>query len=236
MIFVRVTEQKPCRLTSVGLLLLGTCGKISSMRKNVLRIQPRYVQGLILALVTVLALTLIPHNASAKSLAIWDSLQGTNPKGYVLLMRHALAPGMGDPANLRVGDCSTQRNLNDEGRQDARDIGQWIKRREVKILRVESSRWCRAKETAELLGLGRVRLNKNLDSLFQDEDALNDPQTANIRKRIVSHRNTSGLLVFVGHFVNISAVVGVGLESGEGVLVRANSQGQIKVMGYSPIP
>jgi len=48
--------------------------------------------------------------------------------------------------------------------------------------------------------------------------------------------NASGLLVFVGHFVNISAVVGVGLESGEGVLVRANSQGQIKVMGYSPIP
>ena len=54
-----------------------------------------YVRGLVLALVTVLALTLIPHNASAKSLAIWDSLQGTNPKGYVLLMRHALAPGVG---------------------------------------------------------------------------------------------------------------------------------------------
>jgi hypothetical protein len=84
--------------------------------------------------------------------------------------------------------------------------------------------------------VGRVRLNKNLDSLFEDDDALNDPQTANIRKRIVSHRNTSGLLVFVGHFVNISAVVGVGVESGEGVLVRANAQGQIKVMGYSPTP
>ena len=196
----------------------------------------RYMRGLILALVSVLALTLIPHNASAKSLAIWDSLQGTNPKGYVLLMRHALAPGVGDPANLRVGDCSTQRNLNDQGRQDARDIGQWIKRREVRILRVESSRWCRAKETAKLLGLGPVRLNKNLDALFQDEDALNDPQTANIRKRIVSHRNSSGLLIFVGHFVNISAVVGVSVDSGEGVLVRANAQGQIKVMGFSPTP
>ena len=196
----------------------------------------RYMRRLILGLVTVLALTLIPHNASAKSLAIWDSLQGTNPKGYVLLMRHALAPGVGDPANLRVGDCSTQRNLNDQGRQDARDIGQWIKRREVRILRVESSRWCRAKETAKLLGLGPVRLNKNLDSLFQDEDALNDPQTANIRKRIVSHRNSSGLLIFVGHFVNISAVVGVSVDSGEGVLVRANAQGQIKVMGFSPTP
>jgi phosphohistidine phosphatase SixA len=194
------------------------------------------MRGLILALVSALALTLIPHNASAKSLVIWDSLQGTNPKGYVLLLRHALAPGVGDPANFRVGDCSTQRNLNDQGRQDARDIGQWVKRREVRILRVESSRWCRAKETAKLLGLGPVRLNRNLDSLFQDEDALNDPQTANIRKRIVSHRNTSGLLIFVGHFVNISAVVGVGVESGEGVLVRANSQGQIKVMGYSPTP
>jgi phosphohistidine phosphatase SixA len=169
-------------------------------------------------------------------LAIWDSLQGTNPKGYVLLMRHTLAPGVADPANFRVGDCSTQRNLNDQGRQDARDIGQWIKRREVRILRVESSRWCRAKETAKLLGLGPVRLNKNLDSLFQDEDALNDPQTANIRKRIVSHRNSSGLLIFVGHFVNISAVVGVSVDSGEGVLVRANAQGQIKVMGFSPTP
>ena len=201
-----------------------------------MRHRSRYMQGLVVGLVTVLALTLIPHSASAKSLAIWDALQGTNPKGYVLLMRHALAPGVGDPENFRVGDCSTQRNLNDEGRQDAREIGQWLKRREVKILRVESSRWCRARETAELLGVGRVRLNKNLDSLFEDEDALNDPQTANIRKRIVSHRNTSGLLVFVGHFVNFSAAVGVGLESGEGVLVRANAQGQIKVMGYSPTP
>jgi len=202
----------------------------------VLADRSRYMRGLILALVLVIALTLTPHNATAKSLAIWDTLQGTNPKGYVLLLRHALAPGVGDPADFRVGDCSTQRNLNDQGRQDAREIGQWLKRREVKILRVESSRWCRAKETAELLGLGRVRLNKNLDSLFQDEDALNDPQTANIRKRIISHRNTSGVLVFVGHFVNISAAVGVGVESGEGVLVRANAQGQIKVMGYSPKP
>jgi len=195
-----------------------------------------YSRGLILGLVTVLVLTLVPHNATAKSMAIWDGLQGTNPKGYVLLMRHALAPGVGDPENFRVGDCSTQRNLSDEGRQDAGEIGQWLKRREVKILRVESSRWCRAKETAELLGLGRVRLNKNLDSLFRDDDPLKDPQTANIRKRIISHRNSSGLLVFVGHFVNISAVVGVGVESGEGVLVRANKQGQIKVMGYSPTP
>jgi len=163
-------------------------------------------------------------------------LQGTNPKGYVLLMRHALAPGVGDPENFRVGDCTTQRNLSDEGRQDARDIGEWLERRDVKIKSIESSRWCRAKETAELLGIGKVKLNKNLDSLFQESDLVNHKQTIETKKRIVNHRNNRGLLVFVGHLVNISAITGVSLESGEGVLVRANRKGEIKVMGYSPSP
>ena len=177
------------------------------------------------------------QSAQAKELAIWDQLQGTKPKGYVLLMRHALAPGVGDPENFVVNDCSTQRNLNEEGRQDAQDIGSWLERRDVKILRVESSRWCRAKETAQLLNVGKVRLNKNLDSLFEDEsDWATHPQTKNIQKRILDHRNKRGLLIFVGHFVNFQAVAGVSLDSGEGALVRANAQGEIKVMGYSPKP
>jgi phosphohistidine phosphatase SixA len=184
----------------------------------------------------VLGASLSPQSAQGNELKVWDQLKGTNPKGYVLLMRHALAPGVGDPANFNVNDCSTQRNLSDEGRQDAADIGQWLQRREVKILRVESSRWCRAKETAKLLDIGKVRLNRNLDSLFQASDLINHPQTVNIKKRIVSHRNTSGLLIFVGHSVNIQAAVGVSLESGQGVLVKANTRGEIKVMGYSPTP
>ena len=189
-----------------------------------------------LVLTALLATTLFPSTAHARDLAIWDQLQGTNPKGYVLLMRHALAPGVGDPENFNVNDCSTQRNLSDEGRKDAREIGSWLKRRDVKIFRVESSRWCRAKETAQLLNIGKVRLNKNLDSLFQESDLENLPQTANIKKRIQSHRNTRGLLVFVGHFVNFQAVAGVSLDSGEGVLIKATPSGEFKVMGYSPKP
>jgi phosphohistidine phosphatase SixA len=173
---------------------------------------------------------------SAKGLAIWDQLQGSNPKGYVMLMRHALAPGVGDPPNLKVGDCSTQRNLNEEGRTQAREMGQWLQRREIKILRVESSRWCRAKETAKLLNIGTVRPNKNLDSLFQETNLNSHPQTANIKKRIINHRNTRGLLVFVGHFVNFQAVAQTSLDSGEGVLVRATSTGEIKILGYTPKP
>ena len=189
-----------------------------------------------LLLVALLATAIFPQNAQARDLAIWDQIQGTTPKGYVLLMRHALAPGIGDPANFKVSDCSTQRNLNEEGRQDAREIGKWLQRREVKIFRVESSRWCRAKETARLLNIGKVVLNKNFDSLFQDADPVNDPQTANMKKRIANHRNVNGLLVLVGHSVNIQALTGVSLASGEGVLVRANAQGEIKILGYSPAP
>jgi len=206
----------------IGLVVLGNRGSI--------------VRRFVVPLIAVLLVSLFPQHASARDLAVWDKLKGTNPRGYVLLMRHALAPGVGDPVNFKLGDCTTQRNLSAEGRQDARDIGDWIKRREVPIYRVESSRWCRARETAELLGIGAVRANKNLDSLFNEVDPIGDPQTAKIRKRIIDHRQKNGLLVMVGHFVNVSALTGVGLESGEGVLVRANSKGEIKVVGYTPVP
>jgi phosphohistidine phosphatase SixA len=189
----------------------------------------------LLALI-ILSPTIYPQSAQARDLRVWDQLKGSNPTGYVLLIRHALAPGVGDPENFQVNDCTTQRNLSDEGRQDAKEIGQWLTKQKVKILRVESSRWCRAKETAQLLNIGKVVLNKNLDSLFEETDLLTHPQTANIKKRIVSHRNTRGLLVFVGHFVNFQAVAGVSLDSGEGVLLRANSKGEIKVSGYTPSP
>jgi phosphohistidine phosphatase SixA len=186
-------------------------------------------------LVTItLLLSFLAQSASASDLRIWDQLQGTSPKGYVLLLRHAYAPGVGDPENFRLNDCSTQRILSDLGRQDARDVGEWLKRRQIDILRVESSRWCRAKETAELLGLGRVKLNKNLDSLFEENDIANHPQTLQIRKQIIAHRKKSGLLIMVGHYVNIAALTGVGVGSGEGVLVRANRNGELRVMGATP--
>jgi phosphohistidine phosphatase SixA len=185
-------------------------------------------------LILTLIFTLTTQTSFANEMAIWEKLQGTNPKGYVLLMRHSLAPGVGDPENFSLNDCSTQRTLSDIGRQDARDVGKWLERRQIKITRVESSRWCRAKETAELLNLGKVRLNRNLDSLFEETDLLNHPQTIRIRKQIVDYRNKPGLLILVGHFVNISALTNVGVASGEGVLVRADSKGVIRVVGSTP--
>jgi phosphohistidine phosphatase SixA len=192
------------------------------------------MKRLIALLIFSLIFTLSPRTSMANELAIWDKLQGTAPKGYVLLLRHSLAPGVGDPENFDLRDCSTQRNLSAVGRQDAQDVGRWLARREIKIAGVESSRWCRAKETANLLNLGKVRLNRNLDSLFEEADALNHPQTIKVRKQIVDHRNKSGMLILVGHFVNIAALTNVGVDSGEGVLVRADSKGVIKVVGSTP--
>jgi len=187
-----------------------------------------------LAIITALLISLLGQSAMANELEIWDKLQGTNPKGYVLLLRHTIAPGVGDPENFKLNDCSTQRNLSQVGREDAKAVGDWLKRRDIKISRVESSRWCRAKETAQLLGIGKVRLNSNLDSLFESADPAKAIQTVRVKKQIVDWRNKSGLLVLVGHFVNIGAVAGVGVGSGEGVLVKADSKGKITVVGLTP--
>jgi phosphohistidine phosphatase SixA len=184
--------------------------------------------------VVLLLCSLMTQSAYANELEIWDKLQGTNPKGYVLLLRHTLAPGVGDPENFKLNDCSTQRNLSQLGRDDAKAVGDWLKRRDIKISRVESSRWCRAKQTAQLLGIGKVRLNSNLDSLFDSQDPAKAIQTVRVKKQIVDWRNKSGLLVLVGHFINIGAVAGVGVGSGEGVLVKADSKGRITVVGLTP--
>jgi len=186
------------------------------------------------ALVLSLLLSLSIQPSYANELLIWDKLNASSAKGYVLLLRHSLAPGVGDPENFKLGDCSTQRNLSQEGRDDASEIGAWIKRQKVKIYRVESSRWCRARQSAELLDIGKVKLNKNLDSLFRESNLESHPKTLKTKQQIISHRNNSGLLVLVGHYVNIAALVGVGVDSGEGVIVKANKNGVIKVLGATP--
>jgi phosphohistidine phosphatase SixA len=174
-----------------------------------------------------------PALASEKA---WKKVSSPKSTGYVLLLRHSIAPGVGDPANFKIGDCSTQRNLSEEGRAQARAIGAWLKSKKIRIARVESSRWCRSIETAKLMDIGKVKQNPNLDSLFNSDNPIADPRTAATREQIIKHRNKQGLLVLVFHQINIMALAGGGADSGEGVLVRANRDGELKVMGLSPVP
>jgi phosphohistidine phosphatase SixA len=105
-----------------------------------------------------------PADARADE-AVWRSLRDG---GHVILIRHAIAPGTGDPAGFVLKDCATQRNLSAEGRAQARRIGVMLAARKVPIDRVLSSRWCRALETARLMDLRPVEPFAALDSFFDD--------------------------------------------------------------------
>ncbi len=138
--------------------------------------------------------------------------------GAVLLIRHALAPGIGDPDGFRLDDCATQRNLNDEGRQQARAIGGWLRARGIEHARVYSSQWCRCLETAALLDLGPVTELPALNSFFERRQD-REPILAALREFLATQPRDGGLLVLVTHQVTISAVSGTFADSGTGVLM-----------------
>ncbi len=167
--------------------------------------------------------------AAANSSATWSLLQ-QGDTGYVVMMRHALAPGTGDPLNFRLEDCSTQRNLSAEGRAQARRIGEAFRRRGIKVARVLSSQWCRCLETARLMNLGAVEPFAPLNSFFRVRSA-QTRQTTEVREFIAANRNTVGAIILVTHQVNITALTDIVPQSGESVVLRANEQDQVEVIG-----
>ncbi|MBW4684328.1 MAG: histidine phosphatase family protein [Komarekiella atlantica HA4396-MV6] len=166
---------------------------------------------------------------STTKAAIWSILQ--QGRGYVVLMRHALAPGIGDPPDFRLSDCSTQRNLSDEGRKQAIRTGKAFKSRNIQVSRVLSSQWCRCLDTAKLINLGAVEPFPPLNSFFLNHTT-EFKQTAQVRQLILNHRNTAGVIVMITHEVNIRAIASdIYPESGESVVLRANKKNQIEVVG-----
>ena len=159
----------------------------------------------------------------------WPALRD----GDVVLIRHAYAPGVGDPASFRVDDCSTQRNLDDRGRAQAVDIGKAFRQAPLPVAKVLTSRWCRARDTAELAFPGQVVEAPVFDSFFQgrgDGNAQTRDATA-----LLSQWRGPGLLVVVTHQVNISGLTSVFVGSGEAVVVRPEGD-RLCVLGSLPLP
>ncbi len=144
--------------------------------------------------ILTLLFTLLPTLALAND---WDAL---SEPGAVAIMRHALAPGGGDPANFDIADCTTQRNLDDRGRDQARAIGAALRDRGFTFDRVLTSQWCRCRDTATLLDVGPVTEAPALNSFFQDRST-SDAQTADAQGIISA---TEGTLMMVTHQVNIT--------------------------------
>lgn len=176
-------------------------------------------RALAFALVAVLA-AVSPAYAETDhvSEAAWAALAGG---GHAALMRHATAPGFGDPAGFRLDDCSSQRNLSAAGREEARQAGARFRSRGIAVTGVYSSAWCRCQETARLLDLGPVVPLAPLNSFFEARERA-EAQTAALRAWLAAQPATD-TLVLVTHQVNITALTGIVPASGEIVVVRTRS-------------
>ena len=156
---------------------------------------------------------------------------------HVLLMRHAVAPGIGDPAGYKLQDCKSQRNLDATGRAQAQKTGQWLKDQGVGNALVFSSAWCRCKETAENLAFGTPALEASLNSFF--DDMRQGPQSnANLQKFIANQLKAKGdkALVLVTHQVNMTEFTGATVGSGDMVLVKVNAAGKMISFKVYPSP
>ena len=170
--------------------------------------------------------------ASASELS--ESLKKSD---YVLLMRHALAPGIGDPAGYKLQDCKSQRNLDATGRAQAQKTGHWLRAQGVGNALVFTSAWCRCKDTAENLAFGTPVLETSLNSFF--DDMRQGPQSnVNLQKFMVGQLKSKGdkALILVTHHVNIAEFTGENVGSGDMVLAKVNSAGKLVSFKIYPNP
>jgi phosphohistidine phosphatase SixA len=149
-----------------------------------------------------------------------------------ILLRHArTSPGIGDPPAFRLEDCSTQRNLSEAGRAQARRFGLEFDRRGIRVHEVRSSRWCRCLDTAHLaFPRQEVEPLEALDSFFSDGTG-GEAQTAALRDYL-SALPATRLVVLVTHMVNITALTGEAPAMGEALVVRTGAVGAGAVLGW----
>jgi phosphohistidine phosphatase SixA len=166
------------------------------------------------------ALTTSPARAGTADVRreVADRLRGG---GVVIALRHTLAPGTFDPPGFRVDDCSTQRNLSDEGRAQARRIGQWFERERLVPGAVRSSPWCRCLDTARG-AFGRAESWAALGSPAGQDEAARQAQVSTLRAALAEVSRKPGFQVWVTHMFVLQALAGENTDSGEALVLRAD--------------
>jgi phosphohistidine phosphatase SixA len=157
--------------------------------------------------------------ADTNSMSLRDAIDEIDAN--VIFMRHALAPGYGDPDDFDINQCDTQRNLDDTGRAQAQFIGQHLKTEQLIFTDILSSQWCRCKETASELGLGDWRSFAGLNSFFQDH--ADRTETLTLLSEKIDTIKENELVLMVTHQVVISAVTGHSTRSGGLILYNTAS-------------
>lgn len=163
----------------------------------------------------------------------WEALRGD---GHVALIRHASAPGVGDPAGYRLDDCMTQRNLNDAGRGAARALGDRFRAERVRVGKVVASQWCRSRQTAELMNIGPVEDAPAFNNVFVLRDQ-RDRITAEGRAAIAAWGGP-GTLVVGTHGDNIYELLGFNPREAEVVVVKPDAADprKMRLIGRIPPP
>ena len=139
----------------------------------------------------------------------------------LIFIRHAYAPGSGDPNNFNLNDCSTQRNLSEEGRKQAEYIGKFFRNKKIKIDKVLSSEWCRCKETASI-AFKNYSTNNFLNSFYSSKFAKNKDKQINSLNDYIMKFKSDKNLILVTHYVLISEVLNYSPSSGEIVVSDKN--------------
>jgi phosphohistidine phosphatase SixA len=188
---------------------------------------PRYLLCLVVTVALAASLTGLPLAPAADGeSALWDALRNG---GHVALMRHSNAPGTGDPSNFSLRDCTTQRNLSEEGRRQSTKIGQRLLANGILGARVYSSQWCRCLDTARLIGMGHVTELPILNSFFQQSERESAQNQALVKW--LAAQNLDQPPILVTHQVNITAISGVYPVSGEILIMRRAKTRALSLVG-----
>ena len=148
-----------------------------------------------------------------------DLIQSLKEGGKIIFIRHAYAPGGGDPDNFDVNDCSTQRNLNNEGISQSKLIGEFFVKNKIQIDQVLSSEWCRCKDTAKYAFKNFKTFNA-LNSFFSSKFAQNEDKQIKDLKNFIQNWKSEKNLVLVTHYVVISSMLNMAVGSGEIVITN----------------
>ena len=148
-------------------------------------------------------------------------LENLKKGGNLIFIRHAYAPGGGDPDNFDIADCSTQRNLSNSGKEQSKKIGIFFERNQIPIDQVLSSEWCRCKETAEI-AFNKFETKNFLNSFFSEKFAKNKKKQIKELKEYIQNWNGEKNLVLVTHYVVISEALNYAPSSGEIVISDKN--------------
>lgn len=175
--------------------------------------------------ITVFTLLISGQLVAADLTTAWQDVN--NGKSFVI-MRHALAPGTGDPDDFELRDCGTQRNLSDRGRQQASAIGEKFRQAGIQNAQVYSSQWCRCLDTAAELNIGVTQELPFLNSFYGRRE-LEAAQMQNLKEWIKSI-DTNNATVLVTHQVVITSLTGVFPASGEAVIFTMTDEDEIEVI------